>query len=164
MYCTFEVFRTPKSIRMITDHDQKGCDPGAIASVNCTIEDQYCHCVRQEGILSNISACANAECENASREIYGLYSHCIGVATMRLLLILGIVFMALFGDVCQKFNVSVPVLGSNSSGNCTNATVVHPPQPSTEASPGSADSMYSGGYLSWTLSGILCITVFAVLL
>lgn len=79
-------------------------------------------------------------------------------------LILDIVFTTLFGEVCQKFNISVPVLGSNSSGNGTNVTVVAPPRPSTEIPTGSADSMYSGGYLCWTLSGMLCVTVFAVLL
>jgi hypothetical protein len=79
-------------------------------------------------------------------------------------LILDIVFTTLFGEVCQKFNISVPVLGSNSSGNGTNVTVPTPPQPSIEASTGLTAKMYSGGYLSWSLSGILCITVFAMLL
>lgn len=54
---------------------QKSCDPAAIASVDCTNEDQYCHCVRQDGILSNISACANDECESPSRDIYGTSPH-----------------------------------------------------------------------------------------
>ena len=56
----------------------------------------------------------------------------------------------------------MPVLGSNSSGNGTNVTVAASPRPSTEIPTGSADSMYSGGYLCWTLSGMLCVTVFAV--
>jgi hypothetical protein len=73
-----------------------------------------------------------------------------------------IAFTTLFGEVCQKFNISVPVLGSNSSGNGTNVTVAAPPQPSTEASIGSAGSMCSG--VSWAMSGLLCVTVFAVLL
>lgn len=78
---------------------------------------------------------------------------------------LDVVFTTLFGEVCQKFNISVPVLGSNSSGNGTNVTVVASPQPSAEPSTGSAGKAYGGGYLSWrTLSGILCIAVFAVLL
>ena len=149
---------------MATDYEQKSCDPAAIASVNCTNEDQYCHCVRQDGILRNISACANAECESPSRDIYGLLFHGITVVMVKLWLMIGIVFTTLFGEVCQKFNISVPVLGSNSSGNGTNVTVVVPPQPSTEAFTGSADSMYSGEYLFRALSGILCVTVFAVLL
>ena len=75
---------------MKADHEQKSCDPPATASVNCTDEDQYCHCIRQEGILSNISACANAGCENASRDIYGVLSHCVVVVVMvGLILIFG---------------------------------------------------------------------------
>lgn len=151
-------------ICMITDHEQKSCDPPAIASVNCTNEDQYCHCVRQDGILSNISACANAECESPSRDIYGLLFHNIAVVMVDLWLMVDIVFSTLFGEVCQKFNISVPVLGSNSSGNGTNVTVAVPSQPSTEVSTGWASKTYDGGYLSWPLSGIICVAVFAMLL
>jgi hypothetical protein len=153
-----------KPMRKIADHEQKSCDPAAIASVNCTNEDQYCHCVRQDGILSNISACANAECDNASRDIFGLLSCCTAVVTVGSWLTLDLVFTTLFGEVCQKFNITVPVLGSNSSGNGTNVTAVAPPQPSTEASTGWAGKAYSGGCLSWTLSGVLFVTAFAVLL
>ena len=156
--------RARKIIQTTADHEQKRCDPAAIASVNCTNEDQYCHCVRQDGILSNISACANAECENASRDIYGLSPHCIALTMVGSRLILGLVFTTLFGEVCQKFNITVPVLGSNSSGNGTNVTAVAPPQPSTEASTGWAGKAYSEGYLSWTLSSVLFVTTFAVLL
>ena len=148
----------------ITDHDQKSCDPAAIASVNCTSEDQYCHCVRQDGILNNISACANAECENASRDIFGMLSCYIAVVTVGSWLTLGLVFTTLFGEVCQKFNITVPVLGSNSSGNGTNVTALAPPQPSTEPSTGWTGKAYSGGYLPWTLSSVLFVTAFAVLL
>ena len=79
-------------------------------------------------------------------------------------LILDLVFTTLFGEVCQKFNITVPVLGSNSSGNGTNVTAVAPPQPLTEASTGWAGKAYSEGYLSWTLSSVLFVTTFAVLL
>ncbi|KAK0362540.1 hypothetical protein LTR57_012181 [Friedmanniomyces endolithicus] len=48
------------------------CDPAAIASVNCTNADQYCHCVRQTGILSNITACADKTCSNPSADVYGM--------------------------------------------------------------------------------------------
>jgi hypothetical protein len=75
-----------------------------------------------------------------------------------------IVFSTLFGEVCQKFNISVPVLGSNSSGNGTNVTVGVAPHQSTEGFTGLAAKTYSGGYLLWSLSGILCTTVLAVLL
>lgn len=75
-----------------------------------------------------------------------------------------VVFTTLFGEVCQKFNISVPVLESDSSGNGSNVTVAAPPRPSTEASTGSAGKAYGGGYMSWTLSGILCVTAFGVLL
>jgi hypothetical protein len=149
---------------MATDYEQKSCDPAAIASVNCTNEDQYCHCVRQDGILRNISACANAECESPSRDIYGLLFHGITVVMVKLWLMIGIVFTTLFGEVCQKFNISVPVLGSNSSSNGTNVTIGAPSQPSTEPSTGWASKTYDGGYLLWPLIGILCITVFAMLL
>lgn len=162
--CVVRSHRLGVIVRMIADDEQKSCDPAAIASVNCTNEDQYCHCIRQRGILSNISTCANVECDNASRDIYGLLPHCIAVVMVGSLLMLDIAFTTLFGDVCQKFNISVPVLGSNNSGNGTNVTVVVPPQPSTEAFTGSADSMYSGEYLFRALSSILCVTVFAVLL
>lgn len=74
-----------------------------------------------------------------------------------------IVFTTLFGEVCQKFNISVPVLGSNSSGNGTNVTFGALPQPSAESSTGSGDKAYGGRCLSWILSGLLCVAVFAVL-
>ncbi|KAK0808169.1 hypothetical protein LTR91_022233 [Friedmanniomyces endolithicus] len=51
---------------------QASCDPAAIASVNCTNADQYCHCVRQTGILSNITACADKTCSNPSADVYGM--------------------------------------------------------------------------------------------
>lgn len=149
---------------MAADHEQKECDPSAIASVNCTNEDQYCHCVRQDGILNNISACASVACENASLDIFGSLSRYIAVVTVGSWLTLDLVFTTLFGEVCQKFNITVPVLGSTSSGNGTNVTAVAPPQPSTEASTGWAGKTYSGGYLSWTLSSVLFVTAFAVLL
>ena len=76
-----------------------------------------------------------------------------------------VVFTTLFGEVCQKFNISVPVLGSNSSGNGTNVTTTAtPPHPSMEPSTGLAGKAYSGGYLCWTFSGALCIAATAVLL
>jgi hypothetical protein len=75
-----------------------------------------------------------------------------------------IVFSTLFGEICQKFNISVPVLGSNSSGKGTNVTVGVAPRPSTEGFTGLAAKTYSGRYLLWSLSGILCTTVLAVLL
>jgi hypothetical protein len=149
---------------MAADNKKKGCDPAAIASVNCTNADQYCHCVRQDGILSNISACANAECESPSRDIYGQLTHCSAIVLLRLQLTVVVVFTTLFEEVCQKFNISVPVLGSNSSGNGTNVTVAAPPQPSTEPSTGLADKVVIGRHTSWVLSGVLCSTVFAVLL
>ncbi|KAH9809508.1 hypothetical protein Tdes44962_MAKER06115 [Teratosphaeria destructans] len=80
----------------------KTCDPPAIASVNCTNADQYCHCVRQNGILTNITACADVTCQNPSASIF--------------------TFTTLFGEVCTQFNISVPVIGSNSSANGTNVT------------------------------------------
>ncbi|KAM0715603.1 hypothetical protein Q7P37_009101 [Cladosporium fusiforme] len=58
----------------------KECDPAAIASVNCTNEDQHCHCVRQDGILANITACADHSCKDPEKDIH----------------------------VCQKFNITVP--------------------------------------------------------
>ncbi|TKA69054.1 hypothetical protein B0A55_08714 [Friedmanniomyces simplex] len=82
------------------------CDPAAIASVSCTNADQYCHCVRQNGILTNITACADKTCSNPSADIY--------------------TFTTLFGQVCAQFNISVPVLGSNSSANGTNVTYSTP--------------------------------------
>ena len=36
------------------------------------------------------------------------------------------VFTTLFGQVCAKYNISVPVLGSNSSANGTNVTFPSP--------------------------------------
>jgi len=36
------------------------------------------------------------------------------------------VFTTLFGQVCAKYNISVPVLGSNSSTNGTNVTFPSP--------------------------------------
>ncbi|KAF2162263.1 hypothetical protein M409DRAFT_27266 [Zasmidium cellare ATCC 36951] len=102
----------------------KTCDPPAIASVNCTNADQYCHCVRQTEIISNISACADGECMNPSASLY--------------------TFTTLFGDVCSKFNISVPVVGSNSSAN---GTTVTPPSPSGSIVPytGSATSTFTIG-------------------
>jgi len=87
------------------------CDPAAIASVNCTNADQYCHCVKQTGILTNITACADRTCANPNAEIY--------------------TFTTLFGDVCSQFNISVPVVGSNSSANGTNVTYPIPTAPIT---------------------------------
>lgn len=52
---------------------QKECDPAAIASVNCTNEDQRCHCLRQEGILSNITACAEQSCDDPDHDIDGMW-------------------------------------------------------------------------------------------
>jgi len=72
-----------------------------------------------------------------------------------------VVFTTLFEEVCQKFNISVPVLGSNSSGNGTNLTVATPPQPSTEPSTGLAEKAIAIRYMSWTLSGALYIAVLA---
>jgi len=60
------------SLLIITERDkQKTCDPPAIASVNYTLENQYCHCVRQDGILSNISACAEKGCEEPEKDLFG---------------------------------------------------------------------------------------------
>jgi hypothetical protein len=47
----------------------------------------------------------------------------------------------LFGDVCSKFNITVPVVGSNSSANGTNVTFVPPsstPTPTIVPSKGGA--------------------------
>jgi hypothetical protein len=80
----FEIRQARRNMSIKANREQKNCDPPAIASVNCTNDDQYCHCIRQGGILSNISACANAECENPSRDIYGLSFHRIAVVMVEL--------------------------------------------------------------------------------
>jgi hypothetical protein len=58
---------------------QKTCDPPAIASVNCTLEDQYCHCDRQDGILTNISACAEKSCEEPEKDLFGMLSSAVSL-------------------------------------------------------------------------------------
>ncbi|KAF2771712.1 hypothetical protein EJ03DRAFT_334641 [Teratosphaeria nubilosa] len=113
----------------------KTCDPPAIASVNCTNADQYCHCVRQNGILTNITACADVTCENPSASIY--------------------TFTTLFGEVCAQFNITVPVIGSNSSANGTNVTYT-PPTASTLLYTGAAhrDTWCLATFLSTMLLGV----------
>jgi hypothetical protein len=74
------------------------------------------------------------------------------------------VFTTLFEDVCQKFNISVTVLGSYNSGNGTNVTVMTPPQPSIEPSTGFGERATAGPHMSWLLSGALYIAAFAIFL
>ncbi|KAK1058987.1 hypothetical protein LTR74_012963 [Friedmanniomyces endolithicus] len=107
---------------------QATCDPAAIASVNCTNADQYCHCVRQMGILTNITSCADKTCSNPSADIHGIPSLLFAseYAYNSLTNTHPKVFTTLFGQVCAKYNISVPVLGSNSSTNGTNVTFPSP--------------------------------------
>jgi hypothetical protein len=68
--------KSSKTLTFIRRGEQKTCDPPAIASVNCTLEDQYCHCVRQDGILTNISACAEKSCEEPEEDLFGMLPFC----------------------------------------------------------------------------------------
>lgn len=71
-----------------------------------------------------------------------------------------IVFSKLFGEVCKKFNISVPVLGSNNSGNGT--TFVPSPFPSTEPFTGSANLIYDGQVTLQIVSTFALIVVVVV--
>lgn len=105
----------------------KSCDPAAIASVNCTSADQYCHCVRQAGILTNITTCADKTCTNPSASLY--------------------IFTTLFGEVCAPFNISVPVVGSGDAVNGTNVTFPSP-SPSTVMTSGGGKKVV-GSEIGW---------------
>ncbi|OQO01741.1 hypothetical protein B0A48_12778 [Cryoendolithus antarcticus] len=84
----------------------KSCDPAAISSVNCTNADQLCHCHRQTGILTNITACINVECQMPSADLH--------------------LFTTLFGEVCSQFNITVPVLGNGTVMPTSNVSGVAP--------------------------------------
>jgi hypothetical protein len=71
--------KSSKTLTFIRRGEQKTCDPPAIASVNCTLEDQYCHCVRQDGILTNISACAEKSCEEPEKDLFGMLSSAVSL-------------------------------------------------------------------------------------
>nr|OQO25236.1 hypothetical protein B0A51_09360 [Rachicladosporium sp. CCFEE 5018] len=84
----------------------KSCDPAAISSVNCTNADQLCHCQRQSGIITNISACIDVKCQMPSADLH--------------------LFTTLFGEVCSQFNISVPVLGNGTVIPTSNVSGVVP--------------------------------------
>jgi hypothetical protein len=71
--------KSSKTLTFIRHGEQKTCDPPAIASVNCTLEDQYCHCDRQDGILTNISACAEKSCEEPEKDLFGMLSSAVSL-------------------------------------------------------------------------------------
>ena len=73
-----------------------------------------------------------------------------------------LVFTTLFEEVCQLFNISVPVLGNNGSANSTNVTVATSPQPSMDSSTGAAERVSTRRHISWTMSGAVCIAVLVV--
>ena len=73
----------------------------------------------------------------------------------------GLVFTTLFEEVCQKFNISVPVLGNNSSVDGTNVTAGSALQPSMEPSTGTAARALTAWCMFWALGGALCITMLA---
>lgn len=152
----------PHTIKGIADNEKKNCDPAAIASVSCTNADQYCHCVRQEGILSNISACANVECENPSRDIYGSWSLLFVFSGILKLICIMTVFTTLFEEVCQKFNISVPVLGSNSSSNGSIVTVPISAGPSTTPFVGASNNAFAGAHILWLSSLVACVVAAGV--
>jgi hypothetical protein len=75
--------KSSKTLTFIRRGGQKTCDPPAIASVNCTLEDQYCHCVRQDGILTNISACAEKSCEAPEKDLFGMLSSAVSLEKLK---------------------------------------------------------------------------------
>lgn len=139
---------------------QAQCDPAAIASVNCTNADQYCHCVRQTGILSKITACADETCLDPSASIYSKSSS-VGVMLRCWswsLTIALLAFTTLFGQVCEAFNISVPVVGSNSSANGTNVSFPSPTAivtPYTGAASGFTEGVNLGGVVVLVVGGYL---------
>jgi hypothetical protein len=62
----------------------------------------------------------------------------------------------LFGEVCEKFNISVPVLGSNGSANGTNVT--------SGMKPSSTGEPYDIIIVTGLGGGLLGFVVLAVLL
>jgi hypothetical protein len=77
------------------------------------------------------------------------------------------VFTTLFASVCSKFNISVPVLGSNGSANGTKVTTVTSPSlPNSTVEPfvGAAREVFVGKHAAWMGSGLVCFVVMAVLM
>lgn len=72
------------------------------------------------------------------------------------------VFTTLFAEVCQQFNISVPVLGSNGSTNGTNVTTAPLPHSTTQPFVGSAAKGPVGQYVAWMASGLVCVVVASV--
>lgn len=74
------------------------------------------------------------------------------------------VFTTLFEEVCEKFNISVPVLGSNSSGNGSNVTVPVPAGPSTTPFVGASNHAFTSGHILWLSSFVAFVIAALVLL
>jgi hypothetical protein len=51
---------------------QKTCHPAATAFVDCANDDQQCACIRQDGVISNITACAEKECDDPEGDVKGM--------------------------------------------------------------------------------------------
>ncbi|KAM0701350.1 hypothetical protein Q7P35_011711 [Cladosporium inversicolor] len=47
----------------------KACHPAATAFVDCENDDQQCACIRQEGVISNTTACAEKSCEDPEGDV-----------------------------------------------------------------------------------------------
>jgi hypothetical protein len=90
--------------------------------------------------------------------------------------LLYLVFTTLFQDVCRKFNISVPILGSGGDGDGTNGTLSPAGNDTTNAanasssaipSPymGAANGVYVPAQMAWTVfAGLVVLTMLGALL
>lgn len=152
---------------------QKACHPAATAFVDCENDDQQCACIRQEGVISNTTACAERTCEDPEGDLKGM---CCGlrpfscfsmhVADDR------VVFIELFDEVCDKFNISVPATGGNESSSGAEVRA----EKWTSGNGGSyggggggswrsgaAGSVVGDALLQWAFGGVACAVTLGIM-